>query len=101
MTTNPRWSRQTRLAEIGEAGQARIGAHQYELPSQLSTEEREAALLYTRRAGLKSPQKSSALNDPPCSEISEFSSHFHHSAPQALGCGAFIALRVLHEALKS
>lgn len=81
-------SRQVRLAEVGEAGQARIASHEFALP-----EGDELAREYARRAGAL------RLVADEREDAGPHAGTFAFDAARAVGTSAWRALRELRRAL--
>ena len=83
----PRYERQMRLAEVGEAGQQRIIASRLQVAP---STEGEVEVMYLERAGVTRVDERDAPAQPFKHQMV-----FRHAAPKAFGAGAWRALRQL------
>lgn len=91
--TEDRYSRQRRLAEVGDVGQARIEATAFEV---CGTDGADVERAYLERAGARS------VSFAPSAEPAAFphEASFRFAAPRAVGAGAWRALAQLRPLLK-
>ncbi len=95
MTTD-RFARQRLLEEIGDLGQARLGAADLSLSPRLSPEVRRAARLYGEALGFGVVR----VDDNKDSEAFRHERFFRHKSALAIGYGAHLALTRVREVLE-
>ena len=91
--SSSRFTRQVRLPEVGEQGQARIERGELKLGEHLDALGRDVARRYAQGAGLVREVETVADAAPSAVD------HFRHPASRSVAAGALTALRAIREAL--